>query len=138
MSDSPYSHLPKVVIALIDNGWKHILRLRLLQKGLDSPEWTISVKLLEQLIWSVLPKPDPNDRKELLQTIAHSVKELKSSLAGASFNQAKIKANLEALQTCHIQCVNGDNLQQEVLQAFERRPEINNIIKQEVLPLNTC
>jgi hypothetical protein len=132
---SPYSHLPKVVISLIDDGWKHILRLRLLQKGLDSPEWTNSVKLLEQLIWSVLPKPDPNDRKELLQTIPHLVKELKSSLGGASFNQAKIRAHLEALQTCHIQCVNGDNLQQEVLQAFERRPEINNIIKQEVLPL---
>ncbi len=132
---SPYSHLPKVVISLIDDGWKHILRLRLLQKGLDSPEWKNSVKLLEQLIWSVLPKPDPNDRKELLQTIPHLVKELKSSLAGASFNQAKIRSHFEDLRTCHIQCVNGDNLQQELLQAFERRPEINNIIKQEVLSL---
>jgi hypothetical protein len=132
---SPYSHLPKVVISLIDDGWTHILRLRLLQKGLGSPQWTNSVKLLEQLIWSVLPKSDPNDRKELLQTIPHLVEELKSSLAGASFNQAKIRAHLEALQTCHIQCVNGDNLQQEALQAFERRPEINNIIRQEVLPL---
>jgi hypothetical protein len=132
---SPYSHLPKVVISLIDDGWTHILRLRLLQKGLGSPEWTNSVKLLDQLIWSVLPKQDPNDRKELLQTIPLLVKELKSSLAGASFNQAKIRAHLEALQTFHIQCVNGDNLQQEALQAFERRPEINNIIRQEVLPL---
>lgn len=132
---SPYSHLPKVVISLIDDGWTHILRLRLLQKGLGSPEWTNSVKLLEQLIWSVLPKSDPNDRKELLQTIPHLVKELKSSLGGASFNQAKIRAHLEALQTCHIQCVNGDNLQQEALQVFERRPEINNIIRQAVLSL---
>ncbi len=132
---SPYSHLPKVVISLIDDGWIHILRLRLLQKGLDSPEWRDSVKLLEQLIWSVLPKPNPNDRKELFQTIPHLVKELKSSLGGASFNQAKIRDHLEALQTCHIQCVNGNNLPQEALQAFERRPEINNISKQEVLPL---
>lgn len=132
---SPYSHLPKVVISLIDDGWKHILRLRLLQKGSDSPEWTHSVRLLEQLIWSVLPKPDLNDRKKLLQTIPHLVEELKSSLAGASFNQAKISTHLEALQACHIQCVNGDNLQPDVLQAFERRPEINNIIKQEVVSL---
>ena len=132
---SPYSHLPKVVISLIDDGWTHVLRLRLLQKGLDSPEWRDSVKLLEQLIWSVLPKPAPNDRKELFQTIPHLVKELKSSLGGASFNQAKIGAHLEALQTCHIQCVNGGNLPQEALQAFERRPEINNINKQEVLSL---
>lgn len=132
---SPYPQLPKVVISLIDDGWAHILRLRLLQKGLDSPEWRDSVKLLKQLIWSVLPKPNPNDRKELFQTIPHLVKELKSSLGGASFNQAKIRAHLEALQTCHIQCVNGNNLPQEALEAFERRPEIDNIIKQEDLSL---
>tara|TARA_R110001606_G_scaffold399310_1_gene584755 strand:+ start:80772 stop:82982 length:2211 start_codon:yes stop_codon:yes gene_type:complete len=132
---SQYSHLPKVVISLIDDGWKHVLKLRLLQKGLDSPEWRDSVKLLDQLIWSVQPKSDPNDRQQLLQIIPHLVEELKANLSGASFNQPKIRSHFEALQICHTQCVNGDNLQQEVLQAIEIPPDASNIIEEAVLPL---
>jgi len=127
---SEHSHLPKVVISLINEGLKHILKLRLLQKGLDSPEWTDAVQVLEQLIWSVTPKPDPNDREKLLQTIPHLVKTLESTLSGASFNQTKIRSFFQQLQTCHAQCVNGDLLQQEVLQAIDNQPNVRKIIEQ--------
>jgi hypothetical protein len=80
----------------------------------------------------VTPKADPSDRKKLLQTIPHLVKELKSSLDGASFNQAKMRALFKELQTCHIQCINGENVQTDVLQAIESRPDVSNIIEQEV------
>jgi hypothetical protein len=126
---SQYSHLPKVVISLIDDGLKHVLKLRLIQNGLDSPEWRDSIKLLEKLLWSVAPKPDHKDRKKLLEAIPHLVNELQSILSGASFNQAKIKAHFKQLQTCHLHCINGDHLQQEILQAIESRPDERNIIE---------
>lgn len=131
---SQHSHLPKVVISLIDDGLKHLLKLRLLQKGLGSPEWKESVKLLDKLIWSVVPKPDPKDRKKLLETIPHLVNELKSSLSGASFNQPKIRALFKELQTCHIQCINGDKIPQDVLKSVESKPDVSNIIEQKALP----
>lgn len=130
---SQHSHLPKVVISLIDDGLKHVLKLRLLQKGLASPEWQDSIKLLDQLIWSVVPKSDPKERKNLLETIPHLTNELKSNLSGASFNQPKIKALLKELQACHIQCINGDTISQEVLQVVDSMPDSGNSAEQAVL-----
>jgi len=130
---SQYSHLPTVVISLINDGLKHVLKLRLLQKGQDSLEWKDSVALLDQLLWSVQPKSDPNDRQQLSQTLPHLIEQLKTSLSGASFNQPKIRSYFEELQACQMQCVNGDNLQPEVLQAIEHRPNVRPI-EQAVLP----
>jgi len=131
---SPYSHLPKVVISLIDDGLKHLLKLRLLQKGRDSAEWRDAIQLLEQVIWSVTPKLEPMDRKKLLETSPHLLKELANSLAGASFNQLKIKTLLKELQFCHMQCLNGDDLQQNRIQTIESLSDELNSIKQEALP----
>ncbi|MDQ7072758.1 MAG: DUF1631 family protein [Gammaproteobacteria bacterium] len=107
---SQHKHLPKVVISLIEDGWKHVLKLRLLQKGKDSEEWRSSVELTQQLIWSVNPKPDENDRKKLLEIIPGMLKSLRQGLSGASFNQHKITALFKDLQQCHIQCMNGATL----------------------------
>ena len=124
---SAYPLLPKVVISLIDDGWKHVLKLRLLQKGSDSPEWQDSITTLKQLIWSVVPQQDPNDRKKLLATIPNLMKELKTGLSGASFNQPKMTALLKDLQACHIKNLKGDDLlSQEDIQftdIFSEPPE---------------
>ncbi len=116
---SQHKHLPKVVISLIEDGWKHVLKLRLLQKGKDSEEWRSSVELTQQLIWSVNPKPDENDRKKLLEIIPGMLKSLRQGLSGASFNQHKITALFKDLQQCHIQCMNGATLSDEVLQSID-------------------
>lgn len=129
---SQYSHLPRVVISLIDDGLKHVLKLRLLQKGLGSSEWQDSIKLLEKLLWSVSPKSTHEDRKTLLETIPHLINELKSSLNSASFNQAKIKAYFKELQIYHLQCINGDSLQKEVLQSTESRLDKKKIIEKKL------
>lgn len=131
-----HSSLPNVVISLIDDGLKHVLKLRLLQKGAESPEWQSSVKLLEQLIWSVSPKPTASDRKELLQKIPHLIKELRLSLSGASFNQPKIKLYFEQLQACHIRCINGEELQPDALQVVDKQSDVIEIIEPEIsLPI---
>lgn len=131
---SQHSHLPKVVISLIDDGLKHVLKLRLLQKGIDSAEWKYSVALLEQLIWSVQPKPEPSDRQQLSQALPKLIEELKENLSGASFNQPKIKAYFEELNACHVQCLQGDQLEPAVLQTIEHRSKMSNPAEPEALP----
>lgn len=116
---SQHDHLPKVVIALIEDGWKHVLKLRLLQKGKDSDEWRTSIELIQQLLWSVSPKPDENDRKQLLEIIPSMLKSLREGLSGASFNQHKITALFKDLQQCHIQCMNGTAIADDKLQNID-------------------
>lgn len=120
---SPYEHLPKVVIALIEDGWKHVLKLRLLQKGRDSDEWRTSIALMQQLIWSVTPKSDASERKQLLAIIPGMLKSLREGLSGASFNQHKITALFKELQQCHVKCINGGSLTEEDLQNIEQLPK---------------
>ncbi|PHS22609.1 MAG: hypothetical protein COA83_11430 [Methylophaga sp.] len=119
---SQHKYLPKVVIALIEDGWKHVLKLRLLQKGKDSDEWRSSIELIQQLLWSVSPKPDEDDRKKLLEVIPGMLKSLREGLSGASFNQHKITALFKDLQQCHIQCMNGSMIADNELQSIDQLP----------------
>lgn len=131
---STQSHLPKVVLSLIDNGLKPLLKLRLLQKGLDSEHWQETIKLLERLIESVSEKPNRNARKKLLATIPHLVSELKTSLSGASFNQSHMKALFKELQACHIQCINGETIPKTQLQTVDSVIDLSNTIDEQKLP----
>ncbi len=117
---SQHDHLPKVILALIEDGWKHVLKLRLLQKGKDSEEWRSSIELVQQLIWSVSPKTEEDDRKKLLEIIPGMLKSLREGLSGASFNQHKITALFKDLQQCHIQCMNGGSIADDELQNIDK------------------
>jgi len=110
-----HSPLPKIVVTLIEDGWKHVLKLRLLQKGKDSDEWKEAVHLMHQLVWSVSPKSEASERKQLLETIPKLLKALKAGLSGASFNQHKMTALFKTLQDCHIKCLNGSALPENEL-----------------------
>jgi len=121
-----YSPVPKTVIALIENNWSQILRLRYLQKGKDSPEWEQAVSLMEALLWSVAPKKDPADRKKLLATIPQLLKSLRGALSGPSFNQHKITSSFKDLQQCHIKCLNGDKLDESELQQINIQQDVSN------------
>jgi len=116
-----YSPVPKSVVTLIDDSWRNILRLRFLQKGKESPEWQEAVTLMEQLLWSVSPKSEADDRKELINIIPKLLKSLRESLSGASFNQHKITTLFKDLQQCHIKCLNGSALEDDELQTIAQQ-----------------
>ena len=121
-----YSPVPKTVLALIDEGWKKVLRLRYLQKGENSTEWKEAVDIMEKLLWSVQPKSDPDARKELIETIPLLVKSLRTNLSGASFNQYKITKLFKELQECHLKSLNGHSHDQSDLQYIEKEAEITH------------
>ncbi len=125
-----YSPVPKAVVTLIDDSWRQILRLRFLQKGGESSEWKEAVLLMEELLWSVTPKSAPEDRKKLLETIPKLLKSLRMALGGASFNQHKITALFKDLQECHIKCLNGNELEEEELEAIDPKEQIDVFLEQ--------
>lgn len=116
---SQYSPVPTAVLTLINEDWRKVLNLRLLQKGKDSTEWKQAIELMEKLLWSVRPKTDDAERKELIATIPTLLKSLRSSLSGASFTQHKITKHFKDLQACHLQCLSGKKLAESELQDIE-------------------
>ncbi len=120
-----YSPVPKAVVDLVNEGWKKVLRLRLLQKGQDSQDWHEAVMHLEQLLWSVTPKNTAEDRKKLIDTIPGLLRTLRTELSGASFNQHKITALFNELKACHIQCLNGNQLDKAQLMEIDQKETIS-------------
>lgn len=127
-----YSPVPKAVISLIEDSWKKVLKLRFLQKGKNSPEWENAVMLMDRLLWSVTPKSDAIERKQLLETIPKLLKALREVLSGASFNQHRITALFKDLQECHIKCLNGNQLENNELQSVEKQEELSAVLNTNV------
>ena len=126
-----YSPLPTVAVTLIEDGWQHVLKLKLLQKGKDSNEWNEAVQLMQTLIWSVIPKSEASDRKQLLESIPNLLRTLRTGLSGASFNQHKMTELFKSLQECHIKCLSGNEFPADELQNIEAITEIAPIVEQE-------
>ncbi|RKZ81130.1 MAG: hypothetical protein DRQ35_00865 [Gammaproteobacteria bacterium] len=126
-----YSPIPTVAVTLIEDGWKHVLRLKLLQKGKDSNEWNEAVALMQTLIWSVTPKSEASDRKQLLESIPNLLRSLRLGLSGASFNQHKMTELFKSLQECHIKCLSGNAFPTDELQNIEAIADTSPTIEQE-------
>jgi uncharacterized protein DUF1631 len=126
-----YSPLPTVAVTLIEDGWRHVLKLKLLQKGKDSKEWNEAVELMQTLIWSVTPKSEASARKQLLESIPNLLRTLRTGLSGASFNQHKMTELFKSLQECHIKCLSGNEFPADELQNIEAIAGISPITEQE-------
>jgi len=102
-----------------------------LQKGKDSNEWNEAVALMQTLIWSVTPKLEASDRKQLLESIPNLLRSLRLGLSGASFNQHKMTELFKSLQECHIKCLSGNAFPTDELQNIEAIADTSPTIEQE-------
>jgi len=86
---------------------------------------------MKTLIWSVIPKSEASDRKQLLESIPNLLRTLRTGLSGASFNQHKMTELFKSLQECHIKCLSGNEFPADELQNIEAITEIAPIVEQE-------
>lgn len=99
--------VPQVVITLIREGWKDVLLLICLRKGIDSPDWQQALELMDRLLWSVEAKPEPAQRQDLLKEIPVLLKKLRSGLNDISYDQHKMARLFKDLQACHVDSLKG-------------------------------
>ncbi|KOR27529.1 hypothetical protein TI05_18810 [Achromatium sp. WMS3] len=59
--------MPLVVQTLIEEGWKNVLLLTYLRYGTKSQQWQQQLAVVDQLIWSVQPKVNNEQRQTLLR-----------------------------------------------------------------------
>ena len=100
---SPWA--PPVVRAMLEATWVRALAAARCAEGEGSPAWQGLVKTMEDLVWSVEPKMQPEDRKRLVASLPAMLKSLAEGFEWGGLAEAERAAFLGALVDCHAAAV---------------------------------
>ena len=73
-------NLPPLIADFLSRNWRLVLVETFVRAGETSPDWTESVRLMDDLIWSVEPKKGSQDRDRLLSLLPNMLKRLRAGL----------------------------------------------------------
>ncbi len=96
--------VPLVVRDMLGTAWVRALASAR-GDGENSPAWQAHVKTMEDLVWSVEPKVQADDRKRLVAMLPALIKRLLEGLRRSEMEQAGRDAFLGALVDCHAAAV---------------------------------
>lgn len=100
--------LPLVVVKLLQDAWRNVLYINCLKDGTESEAWKQSVKVVDALIWSVLPQPGAEWQKRLGDVAPKLVNSIKKGLAAVSFDVLKTETLLRELSQVHFGLMRGE------------------------------
>ena len=72
--------IPKVVLKFLAQQWVKLLLLAHAKRGKDTDAWTTAIEAMDQLIWSVGPKPTLEERRKLATLLPGLLKRLASGM----------------------------------------------------------
>lgn len=93
--------VPLVVIKLLQEAWKNVLYMHCLKGGTESEEWKQAVKVVDALVWSVIPQPNIEWKKKLAEVVPKLVNSLKKGLAAVHYDPLLLDALLWDLNEVH-------------------------------------
>lgn len=99
---------PEVIRDHIRNHWQPWLATLYLLPGSDSAAWATALANLDDLVWSVQPKLDANDRKRFLETLPGLLKRLDGDLLAMGLPRAEHGYFFADLVTCHADAVKAE------------------------------
>ncbi|MEH6783512.1 MAG: DUF1631 domain-containing protein [Alcanivorax jadensis] len=99
--------LPDVVVRLLRQGWQQVLYLTWLREGADSAAWQQQVKVVDGVVWSVLPHRDQAALEKLKALSPKLLKTLYSGLGQISYDEAEAKQLLIKFRDVHQQLLKG-------------------------------
>ena len=102
-----HAHVPLVARALLEDGWKDVLVLTYLRQGPESKAWADKLEVIDRLLWSVKPKVEHNQRRDLLRMIPDLQRSLRDGLDSISYDRHKMTHFFSELQTCHTAALRG-------------------------------
>jgi hypothetical protein len=97
--------VPAVVRAMLEDVWVRALAAVRLVEGERSPAWQSLVATMDELLWSVEPKSDAEDRKRLVAILPGMLKNVVEGMRRGSLDDAARDAFLGALVDCHAAAV---------------------------------
>lgn len=94
--------VPDAVSSLLYEGWQQVLLAVYTRDGATGAEWHAAIRTIDRLVWSVQPKVESEDRRELLRSIPELLRTLRESLAQVSYDQRRLARWFRELQALHI------------------------------------
>ncbi|MGZ8216694.1 DUF1631 domain-containing protein [Methylomagnum sp.] len=93
---------PTAVRAFLYNAWKDVLVLAYLRREKQPGEWEMALKVMDKLIWSVLPPADETMRRAIIQTIPRLLQAIRAGLEGISMDPTTVTQIIKGLEACHL------------------------------------
>lgn len=103
-----YPLVPPVVESILREGWQPAMLATYRTSGTDSSAWRRGLELADRLLWSVQPKSDAEERRQLLRRIPEILRGLRSQLAGGGSDQRQLARWFRDLQTLHLGVLQGE------------------------------
>ena len=97
-----HSTIPPVVDAILRQGWWVAMAGVLRAQGAQSKAWRDGLEIADRLLWSVQPKTDAEERRQLLRRIPETLRGLRGFLAGSGCDQRQLARWLKELQAIHL------------------------------------
>ena len=102
--------LPLVVVKLLQEGWKHVLYINCLKDGTESEAWKQAVKVVDALVWSVIPQPGPEWIARLKNVSPKLLNSLKKGLAAVNYDALATETLLRELSQAHMELMGGHTM----------------------------
>ncbi|WP_083698452.1 DUF1631 family protein [Alkanindiges hydrocarboniclasticus] len=100
--------LPMAVIRLLQEGWRHVLYLSFLKDGKEAESWRQAVKVVDALIWSMMPVKEDAAWLERLKSVAPKLSNsLKKGLVSVNFDPIKSESLLREIERVHQETIDG-------------------------------
>ena len=121
--------LPFAVIRLLQEGWRHVLYLGCLKEGTESESWRQAVKVVDALIWSVMPPKGDAQWVERLKNVSPKLmNSLRKGLVSVHFDTLQLETLLREIANVHKEIIDGfETAMVEILdqEAASANPDFN-------------
>lgn len=125
--------LPEVVVRIIRDAWEQVLYLTWIREGEDSDLWKKRLRMLDALVWSVLPHRDEQALKKLKDLSPKLLSGLKHGLEAVNHDPVEARKLLIGLRDEHRRLLRG--LEVERVHVDEDpEAEVDQAVEQEALP----
>lgn len=99
--------IPAPVYQIIDEVWRDVMTLILLREGEDSNEWKKSLRVMEQLVDSIIPRADLAERQSQMVKIPGLLADLRRGFVSISYDSGRAAMMFKQLQHCHVTSLRG-------------------------------
>ncbi|GBL45508.1 thymidine phosphorylase [Sulfuriferula multivorans] len=107
--------LPEAIREFLDGPWQQVLSHAFTDQGEQSQVWQTNLKTMQDLVWSVTPKRNTEDRLSLVVMLPDLLKHLREGMNSIQIDPKEREIVFSRLVTCHASAVKaGLQLQQEL------------------------
>lgn len=102
--------LPLVVVKLLQEGWKHVLYINCLKEGTESEPWKQAVKVVDAVVWSVIPQSSAEWITRLKNVSPKLMNSLRKGLAAVNYDALATESLLKELADVHNEFMGGHTM----------------------------